>query len=226
MWFSGGKQASLARAAVRMLPGSTQTAGEPPNWGKPRGCPTRATGRAGRGNDGCHPGAPPGRAGAVRRRARTTGSSLARRPWLPSWRAPPGRSGAVRRAHHHRAELTRRRWLPCWRAHHQGRAGAVRRAQHRPRAGAIRRVRTTVPSWRYPPCAAPARAGAVCCAPRARVGTIWRVRTTGAELALSAARSTGPNGRGRDGPSPHQLGPPPAQIPASAANALGSCLGS
>jgi hypothetical protein len=31
--------------------------------------------------------------------------------------------------------------------------------------------------------------------------------------------------RGRDGPSLLRLGPPPAQIPAGAANALGSCLG-
>jgi hypothetical protein len=33
------------------------------------------------------------------------------------------------------------------------------------------------------------------------------------------------NHRGRDGPSLLRLGPPPAQIPAGAANALGSCLG-
>ena len=32
-------------------------------------------------------------------------------------------------------------------------------------------------------------------------------------------------GRGRDGPSPIWLGPPPAQIPASGTTALGSCLG-
>jgi len=32
-------------------------------------------------------------------------------------------------------------------------------------------------------------------------------------------------GRGRDGPSPCGLGPPPAQIPACASNAPGSCLG-
>jgi hypothetical protein len=32
-------------------------------------------------------------------------------------------------------------------------------------------------------------------------------------------------GRGRDGPSPRGLGPPPARIPACASNALGSSLG-
>ena len=35
VWFIGSEQASPARAAVRMPPGSTQTAGEPPNRGKP-----------------------------------------------------------------------------------------------------------------------------------------------------------------------------------------------
>jgi hypothetical protein len=39
-------------------------------------------------------------------------------------------------------------------------------------------------------------------------------------------RAAGHAGRtGRDGPSLLRLGPPPAQIPAGAANALGSCLG-
>lgn len=33
------------------------------------------------------------------------------------------------------------------------------------------------------------------------------------------------DGRGRDGPSPEGFGPPPAQIPACGATALGSCLG-
>jgi hypothetical protein len=34
-----------------------------------------------------------------------------------------------------------------------------------------------------------------------------------------------PDGRGRDGPRPCGLGPPPAQIPACGTTALGSCLG-
>ena len=56
---------------------------------------------------------------------------------------------------------------------------------------------------------------------------LWTfIETDGVEPTNNhAERGLRGAGRGRDSPSPSRLGPPPAQIPACASNAPGSCLG-